>query len=114
MKTLSSPSFYRVFDLIVSTTNPGLKRAHWKVDEVDCERQRHSFMGPSLGFGIEIFTFTRLGAHGWALMVTKEYWWAGEEHRAIKSLHWSRALRGRRADVIAWFRMQRAALENAR
>jgi hypothetical protein len=111
MKNLSGPSFYRLFDLLVSMTNPGLKRAHWKVDAVDWERQRHSFTGPSHGFGVEIFTLTRQGAHGWVLMVIKEYWWAGEENKALKSLHWSRPLRGRRGDVIAWFRMQEAALE---
>jgi hypothetical protein len=111
MKNLSGPSFYRLFDLLASMTNPGLKLAHWKVDGVDWERQRHSFTGPSHGFGVEIFTLRRPGARGWVLMVIKEYWWAGEENKALKSLHWSRPLRGRRGDVIAWFRVQEAALE---
>jgi hypothetical protein len=111
MKNLSGPSFYRLFDLLVSMTNPGLKLARWEVDGVDWERQRHSFTGPSHGFGVEIFTLTRSGTHGWVLMVIKEYWWTGEENRALKSLHWSRPLRGRRGDVITWFRMQEAGLE---
>jgi hypothetical protein len=113
MKNLSGPSFFRTFDLLVSTTNPGLKLAHWGIDGVDCERQRHSFTGRSHGFAVEIFTLTRPGARGWTLMVIKEYWWAGEESKALKSLHWSRPIRGRRGDVIAWFRAQETALERA-
>ena len=109
MKNLSGPSFYRLFDLLVSATNPGFKLARW--NGVDWERQRRSFAGPSHGFGVDIFTLTRSGAHGWVLMVIKEYWWAGEDNQALKSAHWSRPLRGQRADVIAWFRTQEAEIE---
>ena len=49
MKTLAQPSFFRAFDLLLSTTNPGLKQAHWIHDGVEFERERHSFSGAKHG-----------------------------------------------------------------
>jgi hypothetical protein len=34
MKTFASPSFFRVFDLVLSGTNPGLKLSRWSGDGV--------------------------------------------------------------------------------
>jgi hypothetical protein len=90
MKSLASPSFFRLFDLLVSHANPGLKLSRWIFDGVEFERERHSFMGPKHGVAIEIFTLTHGGRRGWTLMVTKEYWWAGEESKALKNLRWAR------------------------
>ena len=86
MKSFAHPSFFRLFDLLLSLTNPGLKRSHWTHDGVDFERERHSVMGPKHGLAIEIFTLRHAGRRGWSLMVTKEYWWAGEESKALKNL----------------------------
>jgi hypothetical protein len=52
MKSLASPSFFRLFDLLVSHANPGLKSPHWTFDGVEFERERHSFMGPKHGVAI--------------------------------------------------------------
>jgi hypothetical protein len=90
MKSFASPSFFRLLDLLLSTTNPGLKLSRWKFDGVEFERERHSVMGPKHGLAIEIFTLTHAGRRGWTLMVTKEYWWAGEESKALKNLRWAR------------------------
>jgi hypothetical protein len=89
MKSFASPSFFRLLDLMLSTTNPGLKLSRWKFDGVEFERERHSVMGPKHGLAIEIFTLTHAGRRGWTLMVTKEYWWAGEESKALKNLRWA-------------------------
>jgi len=59
MKNFVSPSFFRLFDLLMSTYNPALKRAHWTLDGVDCWRERHSYTGRLNGFVVETFTFTR-------------------------------------------------------
>jgi len=106
MKSLARPSFFRLFDLLVSITNPGLKRPHWTHDGVDFERERHSTMGPRHGFVIEITTLTRQGRRGWSLMVIKEYWWVGEESKALKNLRWARPISGQRGDILSWFRTQ--------
>jgi hypothetical protein len=111
MKSLASPSFFRLFDLLVSHANPGLKLSRWIFDGVEFERERHSFMGPKHGVAIEIFTLTHGGRRGWTLMVTKEYWWAGEESKALKNLRWARATDGQRGDVMAWLRAQEAAFD---
>lgn len=103
------PSFFRVFDLLLSATNPGWKRTRWSHDGVDFEYERHSFTGSKHGLTIEIFTLTRPGRRGWSFMVTKEYWWAGPESKALKTLRWARALSGQRADLLNWMRAQEAA-----
>ena len=110
MKSFARPSFFRLFDLLASLTNPGLKRSHWTHDGVQFERERHSVMGPKHGLAIEIFTLERPGRHGWSLMVTKEYWWAGEESKALKSLRWARPVAGRRADILSWLAAQEAKI----
>jgi hypothetical protein len=113
MKNLARPSFFRMFDLLLSTTNPGFKLSRWIHDGVEFERERHSFTSPRHGLTIEIFTLTRSGRRGWSLMVTKEYWWAGTESKALKNLRWARPLGGQRTDLFAWLRAQEAALERA-
>jgi hypothetical protein len=110
MKNFAQPSFFRLFDLLVSLTNRGFKRSHWMHDGVEFERERHSVMGPRHGLTIEIFTLRRLGRRSWSLMVVKEYWWAGEESRALKNLRWARATSGQRADILSWLRAQDAKM----
>jgi hypothetical protein len=113
VRSLARPSFFRMFDLLVSTSNPGLKRTRWTHDGVEFERERHSFTSSRHGIVIEIFTLTRGGRHGWSLMVTKEYWWAGPDATPFKNLRWARPLSGQRSDLFTWLRAQEAALERA-
>lgn len=113
MKNFVSPSFFRLFDLLISAHNPGSKRSHWTLDGVECARERHSYSGPTNGFVVEAFTFTRSGRRGWMLMVVKEYWWMGEEGKALKTVRWARPISGWRLDAIAWFRNQEAELDRA-
>lgn len=111
MKNLAHPSFFHVFDLLLGVTNPGLKRASWIHDGVSWERERHSFAGPKHGLAVEIVTLTRLGKRGWSIMVVKEYWWAGKESKAIKSLRWVKPVCGQRGDIMQWFRLQETSLD---
>jgi hypothetical protein len=113
MKNFASPSFFRMFDLLLSTTNPGFRLTRWTHDGVEFERERHSFTGPRHGLTIEIVTLTRCGRRGWSLMVTKEYWWAGADGKAFKNLRWARPLSGRRTDLLAWLRAQEMELERS-
>jgi hypothetical protein len=113
VKGFANASFFRLFDLMLSTTNPGSRRSRWTVDGVDLEHERHSFTGQAHGFAIEIVTLTRAGRRGWTLMVIKEYWWAGEANKALKSLRWGRPTNGRRSDIIAWLRAQESPLERS-
>ncbi len=108
MKSFAHPSFFRLFDLLLGLTNPGLKRSHWTHDGVEFERDRHSATGPKRGLTIEIFTLSRPGRRGWSLMVTKEYWWVGEENKALKNLRWARPTGGRRSEILSWLRAQEA------
>ena len=113
MKSFARPSFFRVFDLLVSTTNPSLKLTRWTHDGITFERERHSFSGPRHGLTIEIVTLAHGGRRPWTLMVTKEYWWAGPDSKAFKNLRWARPLSGQRSDILAWMRAQEVALEGA-
>src|SRR5262249_39119088 len=113
MKSLGSPSFFRVFDLLLSASNPGLKRSRWTCDGVEFERERHSFAGANHGFAVDIVTLQQAGRRGWSLMVAKECWWAGAESKSLKSLRWARPTRGQGRDILAWMRTQEAALERS-
>lgn len=113
MRSLARPSFFRMLDLLLSTTNPGLKRLRWTHEGVEFERERHSFSSSRHGIVIEIFTLTRSGRHGWSLMVTKEYWWVGPDAKPLKNLRWARPLSGERSDLFSWLRAQEAALERS-
>jgi hypothetical protein len=112
MKSLAQPSFFRVFDLLLGTTNPGLKLSTWTRDGVDWERERHSFMGAKHGQTIEIVTLTKPGRRGWSVMIVKEYWWVGKENKAVKSLRWAKPIDGQRSDIMNWFRAQEAKLDH--
>lgn len=111
MKSLAHPSFFRVFDLLFSAANPGLKRSSWTHGGVAWERERHSFTGPTHGLSIEIVTLTRPGRRGWSIMIVKEYWWAGQDSRAIKSTRWAKPIEGSRNDIMTWFRAQEGAFD---
>lgn len=114
VRSLARPSFFRMFDLLIASTNPGMKRSRWTHDGVEFERERHSFSSSRHGIVIEIFTLTRSGRRGWSLMVTKEYWWAGPEATPFKNLRWARPLGGQRSDLFDWLRVQETALERSR
>jgi|GEM_PF-503104 hypothetical protein len=111
MKSLARPSFFRMFDLLLNTTNSGLKRSRWTYEGVEFEYERHSFTGPKHGLTISVFTLTRHGRRGWSLMVTKEFWWVGEDSKPFKDLRWARHVSGQRNDLMAWLRAQEVALE---
>jgi hypothetical protein len=113
MKSLARPSFFRVFDLLLSTTNPRMKHSRWTHDGVEFEHDRHSFSGPKHGLTIEIYTLTRCGRRGWSFMVTKEYWWAGPDSKALKNLRWARPLSGSRTDILDWMRAKETALDRS-
>jgi hypothetical protein len=102
-----------MFDLLISSSNPGMKRTRWTHAGVEFERERHSFTSPRHGLVIEIFTLIRPGRRGWSLMVTKEYWWAGPEAKPFKNLRWARPLGGERKDLFDWLRAQEAELDRA-
>ena len=110
MKSLARPSFFRVFDVLLSLGNPGLRLSSWTHDGVAWERERHSFAGPKHGLTIEIFTLSRPGKRGWTVMIVKEYWWVGKDSRAVKAQRWAKPIAGQRSDILQWFRTQEASL----
>jgi len=110
VKSFAQPSFFRQLDLLVSMSNSGLKHQNWAHDGVEFQRERHSFTGPKHGMVIEILNLTRSGRRGWSLMVIKEYWWAGEENKALKNLRWAKSTSGQRRDILAWLQAQEAKI----
>jgi hypothetical protein len=107
MKSFVSPSFFRLFDLLMSATNPSLKHARWSIDGVACEHERHSFTGRAHSFAVETFTLTRQGRYGWSLLVVKEYWWTERAADAARITRWARPTGGgNRRDILAWLQAQ--------
>jgi len=111
MKNFSSPSFFRLFDLLLSTHNSGFKKLRWEVDGVEWEHDRYTATCAKHGLSIDIITLTRKGRRGWTLMVTKEFWWVGQESKPLKNLRWARVVGGRREDIMNWLRTQEIALD---
>jgi hypothetical protein len=102
-----------MFDLLLATTNPGLKLTRWTHDGVEFERERHSFTSARHGLAIEIITLSRSGRRAWSLMVIKEYWWAGANGKPFKNTRWARPLSGSRADLMGWLQAQEKLLERS-
>lgn len=108
MKSFARPSFFRAFDLFLSTSNPGLKKSRWVVEKVECDRERYSFASARHNVVIEIFTLTHTGARSWSLMVTKEYWSTGIN--SIRNTRWAKPIYGNRVDILKWAQAQEAIL----
>lgn len=104
MKSLARPSFFRLFELLLSRGNPGLKKSAWMYEGMAFERERHSFAGPKYDVVLEIYTLTATGRRRWSLMVVKEHWWVGSQRTALRDAHWAKPLSGQRADIMAWLR----------
>jgi len=111
VKTLASRSFFRTFDLLLAAANPSLTLSCWSHDGVTCARERHSFSGSRHGFAVEVVTMTWFGRQGWTLMVAKEFWWAGNREKELRSTRWAQLLSGRRDDAVAWMRKQEEQLD---
>jgi hypothetical protein len=111
MKCFASLSFFRTFDVLLSTSNPGKERSRWKFDGVESERERNSLASPNYSVALEIFTLMLPGRDGWRLIVIKKFWWAGTQKDPLKSIRWARQLGGGAGSAIAWFRRQQAAIE---
>jgi hypothetical protein len=109
MKTLSSSSFFRAFDLMIGTSNPGMKADTWETGGVRIARERHSYSGHFHCFAIDVFLLMRPGRSGWELIVAKETWWNGGHKSAIKTLRWSHPTAGSRRDILAWFQEQESS-----
>lgn len=113
MKNLQRPSFFRFFDLLVSTSNPGLRHTRWTFEGAACQRARHSFTGDGHTFIVETFTLQHGGRRGWALIVVKEYWSFGDDGKGVRTTRWARPLAGKRSDLMGWLRAQEAAFDRA-
>jgi len=111
MKTFASASFFRVFDLLVAASNPGLKREAWQAGGVGIVHQRHSYSGATHCYVIDVFLLTMPGRRGWGLIVAKETWWNGGHQRPIKISRWSQPNSGSRRDILDWMKEQERALD---
>jgi hypothetical protein len=103
MKSLLSTSFFLSFERIVRHANPDLAQDRWLDHGVEWERVRHNFSGPAYGYALETFIATHTGKRAWALIITKERWWAGKYGENIKTQQWARPLHGNRKDIMGWF-----------
>jgi hypothetical protein len=110
MKSFTRPSFFRTFDLLLSMSNPGLKKSRWMVEKVTFERERYSFTNARYNIVIEIFTATyTAGRRPWSLMVAKEFWSSGTTD-TLRNTRWAKPLQGSRTDILAWFQARETSL----
>jgi len=104
VKTLSDAAFFRVFDALTDARGPIAKPKSWALGGAQWRRDRYSISNPDYAFVIEVFTVLHARRPAWKLLVVKEHLWDGAGGAAVKTARWTRLLKGRRADAIAWFR----------
>jgi len=109
VKSLSDAAFFRTFDALVAAGNAGLKKRTWSYAGADWRRDRYSVSVTDYSFVVELFA-VRLTRPKWTLLVAKEYWWGPTDRDILRDIRWSRPTEGRRADVLAWFRLQERSL----
>lgn len=110
MKGFAGPNFLRAFARIQQAANPSFNLARWAVGRVEWRRQRHSYWGFDYSFQVEAHTLVAPGRTGWNLVVFVETWWMTSRSVAVRTSSWGKLLRGRKADVLAWFKDQEAKL----
>lgn len=109
MKNLSDASFFRVFDAMTDAANPSFKRKAWQFAGAAFRRDRYSLSNPDYAFVLEIFTVLHSQRPSWKLLVCKEHLWDEEDGAAVRTVRWTRLLKGRRSDAMAWFKKQEIA-----
>jgi hypothetical protein len=101
---------FRFFDLLLGTTNPGLKRSRWTFEGVGFTTERHNFTGSAYGFTFEIFRMepgpSRLEPYGCQGIVV-------DWRRKTAKTHRARPLAGKRSDIMGWLQAQEAELERS-
>ncbi len=107
MKRLGDPSFFFIFDRILSAIDPMLKADQWQVDGALITKERHSFFGQTHNFISDAFNITFPGRKGWTLLVVKEHWWKGDQNRDQR---WVMLTSGHRTDVMLWLKKQGQSL----
>ncbi|CAN5811682.1 hypothetical protein BH11PSE3_BH11PSE3_36070 [soil metagenome] len=110
MKRIGDPSFFRIVDQLLAFDATRATATQWKIDDVDWQRERHSFSGRGYGFSVEVTTGTSPSPAGWVLMVVKEYWRA-PDGESIRTGQWAHIEKGSRSEVVAWLEKQKSKLE---
>lgn len=109
---LGDTSFFNLFALVTSATNPDRTRDAWDVDHVHWTRERTSHRGAHYAFQMELHTLSHDGKRGWTLLMGHETWWAGNKPDAFRNGRWVHVVKGSRADVLKWFARREAELND--
>ncbi|MEZ5921300.1 MAG: hypothetical protein R3C60_08095 [Parvularculaceae bacterium] len=107
MKSLSDAAFFRAFDALIDAGNPGLKKAAWSHAGARFERERLSLSNPRYSATLDLVTVSK---SGWSLLVSKEFWRSGDDRDLIRNARWTKPLKGKRADILAWFKAEEKTL----
>ena len=113
MRTFADPSFYRVFDTLISNagTTPGTFKTQWSDHGVDFDRSRHSCTADGYSFTVEICQLEKTGTRPWALIAVKEYWHLERAAGLPRQVRWAKLITGRRTDALDWFKQRGAEIE---
>jgi hypothetical protein len=109
---LGDTSFFNLFAMVASATNPDRTCDAWDVDHVHWTRERTSHRGPSYHFQIELHTLRHEGKRGWTLLMGHETWWAAGKTDAFRNGRWVHVSGGARSDILKWFARREAELED--
>jgi len=107
MRGVNDRNFFNFWQILYRATCPNAGRAHWRVGDVDWQKDRHSYSGPDYAVTLEIHHLRRTLGEGqsWHLMVIVENWWDGEGD-TLKTTTWARVVRGDPGTIIRWLNQQ--------
>jgi hypothetical protein len=108
MRGVNDKNFFNSWQILHRATCPAPNQTRWQVDDVEWQRERHSFFASVYSVSIDIHLLrrhARQSVSGWHLMVVIENWWGGSND-AIKTTNWARVLDGNPKSVVSWLRGQ--------
>jgi len=99
---LGDTSFFNLFALVASTSNPA-RASRWQVAGVTWTRRVSRHAEADFTVQLDIHTLQQGGRHGWTLLSVQESWWDGARRDPFRNGRWVHLTDGRRTDVLRWF-----------
>lgn len=113
MKSFQDNSFNNAFQRIMAKAKPTPTATRWEISGTVWVRDRHSYTGQDYMVHTEVFRLTHRGAPAWELMIVFENWWHASSETPVRNAHWAKLIKGRKQNVLPWFRKQEALVNTA-
>ena len=108
MRAFGDPSFFRLFNSLMSEASLGVTAFSWTYRGVQWIRNRHTFGNQLYGFGTDTFLLSKPAPRPWLRLVVKEFW--HETDGTMRSGQWAKPLSGEKTDIRLWIQLEEKRL----